>query len=238
MSCPPFEVSHIVFDIDGTLTDYRAAIVAGLEAAAAYVLEHAEEVGLSLGELGGAAQRGRHRSGVARPYARGYPPRVVPPGVGRVRRSPGRHHRRGRGGLLPRPRRDDGRLPGGRGRARVAAVPRLHAQHRLERHVPARARRPRPLLQRDAVLARHRCEEAGTRPSSGSPRSEAARTPRARSPSATVSTTTTNRPAPPACTRCSSTATIGPKAGTWCTSAGWTRFRRSSCFPASFVLPR
>ena len=52
MSGPPFEVSHIVFDIDGTLTDYRAAIVAGLEAAAAYVLEHAEEVGLSLGELG------------------------------------------------------------------------------------------------------------------------------------------------------------------------------------------
>ena len=52
MSRPPFEVSHIVFDIDGTLTDYRAAIVAGLEAAASHLSERAGGVEVSVDDLG------------------------------------------------------------------------------------------------------------------------------------------------------------------------------------------
>lgn len=52
MSGPPFEVSHIVFDIDGTLTDYRAAIVAGLEAVAGHLRERADGIDLSIDDLG------------------------------------------------------------------------------------------------------------------------------------------------------------------------------------------
>ena len=52
MSRPPFEVSHIVFDIDGTLTDYRAAIVAGLEAVASHLSERAGGVEVSVDDLG------------------------------------------------------------------------------------------------------------------------------------------------------------------------------------------
>ena len=52
MSGPPFEVSHIVFDIDGTLTDYRAAIVAGLEAVASRLTERARGIEVSVDDLG------------------------------------------------------------------------------------------------------------------------------------------------------------------------------------------
>ena len=52
MSGPPFEVSHIVFDIDGTLTDYRAAIVAGLEAVASRLTERTGVVEVSVDDLG------------------------------------------------------------------------------------------------------------------------------------------------------------------------------------------
>lgn len=52
MSGPPFEVSHIVFDIDGTLTDYRAAIFAGLEAVAGHLRERADGIDLTVDDLG------------------------------------------------------------------------------------------------------------------------------------------------------------------------------------------
>jgi putative hydrolase of the HAD superfamily len=39
VSRPPFEVSHLIFDIDGTLIDYVAAIRAGLEAVAGHIEE-------------------------------------------------------------------------------------------------------------------------------------------------------------------------------------------------------
>ena len=52
MSGPPFEVSHIVFDIDGTLTDYRAAIFAGLEAVAGHLRERANGIDLTVDDLG------------------------------------------------------------------------------------------------------------------------------------------------------------------------------------------
>jgi putative hydrolase of the HAD superfamily len=52
VSGPPFEVSHIVFDIDGTLTDYRAAIFAGLEAVAGHLRERADGIDLTVDDLG------------------------------------------------------------------------------------------------------------------------------------------------------------------------------------------
>ena len=52
MSGPPFEVSHIVFDIDGTLTDYRAAIFAGLEAVAGHLRQRADGIDLTIDDLG------------------------------------------------------------------------------------------------------------------------------------------------------------------------------------------
>lgn len=52
MSRPPFEVSHIIFDIDGTLTDYRAAIAGGLGAVAAHLSERAGGLDLSIEDLG------------------------------------------------------------------------------------------------------------------------------------------------------------------------------------------
>ena len=52
MSGPRFEVSHIVFDIDGTLTDYRAAIVAGLEAVASHLSERADGFEMTVDDLG------------------------------------------------------------------------------------------------------------------------------------------------------------------------------------------
>lgn len=52
MSGPPFEVSHIIFDIDGTLTDYRAAIFAGLEAVSSHLAERGDGIEVSLDDLG------------------------------------------------------------------------------------------------------------------------------------------------------------------------------------------
>jgi FMN phosphatase YigB (HAD superfamily) len=39
VTTPPFRVSHVFFDVDGTLVDFRASLDAGLIAAAAHISE-------------------------------------------------------------------------------------------------------------------------------------------------------------------------------------------------------
>ena len=51
MSTPPFEVSHIVFDVDGTLVDYAGGVRAGLEAVADDLLARTGSTEVDAGEL-------------------------------------------------------------------------------------------------------------------------------------------------------------------------------------------
>ncbi len=44
MAGPPFRVSHVFFDVDGTLVDFRASLAAGLVVAAAYLSERTGRV--------------------------------------------------------------------------------------------------------------------------------------------------------------------------------------------------
>ena len=44
MAGPPFRVSHVFFDVDGTLVDFRASLGVGLIAAADYLSERSERI--------------------------------------------------------------------------------------------------------------------------------------------------------------------------------------------------
>lgn len=44
MAGPPFRVSHVFFDVDGTLVDFRASLGVGLLAAAEYLSERSERI--------------------------------------------------------------------------------------------------------------------------------------------------------------------------------------------------
>lgn len=44
MAGPPFHVSHVFFDVDGTLVDFRASLAVGLYAAAEYLSERTDRI--------------------------------------------------------------------------------------------------------------------------------------------------------------------------------------------------
>ena len=136
VSGPPFLVSLVLLDVDGTLVDFVGAMRAGLDVAAAVVSERAGGVEV-------APERLREvRNEVARdPSWRGRP-------LWDVRQESFRRAlaafevdgpargRRGARPLLPRARRGDGRLPGRGGGADRAAASGTAPRGRLERQPP------------------------------------------------------------------------------------------------------